>query len=475
MSSIESGPSSLAETPRSSRKILWLRIAAILVLCGFIAGIREAYWHNQLLLFLSGLAALLGTGAVWLHFEEPRVARFGWEGWKRFAACCLMLALIEGGYRLAPQFGASVPESGAIRRDGALTMVTYREAKNDPQAFDKWWGVYLAEGASSQKQITQPTPGEPVPYVFKPNSSAPIFNTRVEVNSLGLIGKEVPFDKGDAYRIVVVGASHSAGTPMQPGDRTWPEWLEEKIRAQAPAGREVQVLNAAGAGLTMEHCLHRLKTVVLPLKPDMIITYFGNLEFSWLRSDFRLPHRQPTLRSPRASVMIRKVESRYSKWWASWKKDPPAIEDFDPLVPRLEQCRLARKYQEYIQTARDNGIQLVVCNFGMAVNNSSPPDAIQFYSQSYPDAKFLMEANRVNTAMLPLVIRPESGARLIDIQDGFDGAYEDLFIDLVHLTDAGGEKLADNVLRGIADLLPSSGSRPVPPLASHPEDKTSLR
>jgi len=73
------------------------------------------------------------------------------------------------------------------------------------------------------------------------------------------------------------------------------------------------------------------------------------------------------------------------------------------------------------------------------------------------------------------VIRAETGARLVDIQDGFDGAYEDLFIDLVHLTDAGGEKLADNVLRGIADLLPSSGSRPVPPVAIRPETESKIR
>jgi hypothetical protein len=114
----------------------------------------------------------------------------------------------------------------------------------------------------------------------------------------------------------------------------------------------------------------------------------------------------------------------------------------------------------------------------MAVDHRSPNDVIDFYASAYPNAKFLIEANRLNSAMLPLVIRPESGARLIDVQEGLNGVWGDQFLDLVHPADAGNARLAENVFRGIVDLLPAPSPHPrssARPLAARPEEGTTVR
>jgi lysophospholipase L1-like esterase len=311
-----------------------------------------------------------------------------------------------------------------------------------------------------------------VPYVLKPNTSRPFLHGQIRVNSLGLCDREVPLDKGTHYRIVVLGSSHTQCPPVEATDTPWPAKLERLIRARIASDREIEVLNAGAAAYTIEHNLHRLKDVVLPLKPDMIITYFGYNEFEAFRKEFPLP-KIPTRPRPRASILIGKVDQRFHNWLAEQSPDPPPLGDDVLLSPRLAQCRMADAYREYVEIARREGIQLVVCNFNMAVDEQSPQDVIRFYGQAFPNVRYMIEANRLNTAMLKQVIPPETGARLIDVQSDLNGCWDHEYLDLVHLSETGKETLAENVLRGIADLLPRQrSSEPLPPVANRPKDNS---
>jgi lysophospholipase L1-like esterase len=442
-----------------------------------LAVARWGYMENHLVLMLAGLAALLPVAAAVLLLEDRRTASIGWQAWRRLAAALLMFGLIETGYRLANAVSTWHNPPTAATADRPLRVVTFAEAQGDPQAFAEWWRTYSSEWHRHAEQIQTFTPNGPVPYVFKPNTSRPFLRGRVSVNSLGLCDREVPREKGNKFRIVAMGSSHTQCPPIEASDTPWPAMLERLIRERVPSAQEIEVLNAGAAGYTIEHNLHHLQSVVLPLKPDMIVTYFGYNEFDRFREDFSMPRSTPKVRQ-RASILLQKIDRRFAAWLAEHTPSPSLPQDLTPLAPRLADCRLARAYREYLRIARREGIQLVVCNFNMAVDESSQDEVIRFYEQGFPNVRFMIEANRLNTAMLLLVVRPESGARLIDVQTELNGRWDHAFVDLVHLSETGKAQLAENVLRGIVDLLPGVSPSPgssAPPsrLAERPDGASS--
>ncbi len=447
-----------------------LRSGAVVTALGCLGIVRSGYLDNQAVLFFGGFGALLCLAAGWLLLESGRVKTVGWRVWQRCAAALLMFAVVEAGCRTAAWLPSSQSDS---ERSDTVRVVTFSEAQGDPHAFSMWWSKYSSEWHRHEEQIQTFTPGQPVPYVFKPNTSRPFFQGTVSVNSQGLCDREIPFEKSGNYRIVVMGSSHTQCPPIEASDTPWPAKLEQLIRARVSSDREIEVLNAGAAGYTIENNLHRLQNVVLPLKPDMIITYFGYNEFERFREEFRLPDIPPKPK-PRPSTLLGKLDWRMMKWLTESRSAAEPLADLAALGPRLERCRLARVYQEYLRIAQEAGIQLVVCNFNMAVDSGSLPEVIQFYEQGFPNVQFMIEANRLNTAMLPRVILPDSGARLIDVQPGLNGAWEDNYVDLVHLSETGKARLAESVFEQIQDLLPSSGSTPLRPrLVDRPDTDSS--
>jgi lysophospholipase L1-like esterase len=430
----------------------WIRTVAISGMIGCLVVAQIAFKSNRPLMMLIAVVAAVALLAGWMLLEEAQVTRIGWVVWRRFAAAVLMLVVIEAGYRIVDSLEIKPDAEAQAAAARSAKVVTYTEAKGDPVAFQKWWDVYVAEWYRNAELIQTSTPGVPVPYEFKPNTSRRFFRGELSVNSLGLCDREVPIEKGDKYRIVVMGSSHTQCAPIEADDTTWPAKLERLIHERIPNSQRIEVLNAGASAYSMENNLHRLKTVVLPLKPDMIITYFGYNDYKLFQKEFRLPAYPPQL-GKRASVLFSKIELRYKTWLCERMAGNEPLDDLAALQPRLEQCRIARLYEEYLRITREAGIQLVVCNFNMAVDEQSPPDVVRFYGQGFTHVKFMIGANRLNSTMLPLVIRPETGAKLIDVQDKLNGVWEGPYVDLVHLSESGKSQLAENVFTGIAEIL----------------------
>ncbi|MCC7423754.1 MAG: SGNH/GDSL hydrolase family protein [Planctomycetaceae bacterium] len=445
------------DTDSERRKRICLRAAFAAIFSCATACVAWGYSANQPLAFFGGLAACVGIAAGWLRMETAPIQHVGWMVWQRCAAAILMLGIIESGYWLHARRAAAQSSASSQSAAATLQPVSFSQAKGDPYAFSQWWFAYAAEWYRDKDRIQEWTPDKPYPYVFRPNTSRPFVRGTVSVNSHQLCDREVPFDKGDKYRIVVMGSSHTQCPPVEATDTPWPSKLERLIHERLDNGRQVEVLNAGAAGYTMIENLHRLRDVVLPLKPDMIITYFGYNEFGEFRKEFKLQASVPSLK-PRPSKLLGKIDWRMKKWLAKARVQTEPLENLDELAPRLAECRLANVYREYLKIARDNGISLVVCNFNMAVDENSPEEVIQFYEDGFPKVRGMVQANRLNTAMLPLIIGKEPGSRLIDVHEGLNGHCEPNYLDLVHLSEPGKAQLAENVYRGIVDLLPKASS-----------------
>src|SRR5206468_9990771 len=158
---------------------------------------------------------------------------------------------------------------------------SYEAARKDGVAFMHWWNCYIHQWELTQRAIYLPEPGNPASYRLRPNSRSVFFQCPISINSKGFRGKEIAEDKGPAYRIVALGESTTFGLTLGPDDRPWPELLEQliaqRLGARRPAGgiRPVEVINAGVPGYDIVESVGRMERDILPLKPDMVISYHG--------------------------------------------------------------------------------------------------------------------------------------------------------------------------------------------------------
>ncbi len=243
-------------------------------------------------------------------------------------------------------------------------------------------------------------PARQIPVRLRPSSETMLLNGRISINSLGFRGPEVAFEKGSAYRIVAMGESTTFGFTINPGEKPWPELLEEMIRERLHPKRPVEVINAGVPANDLCHALLRLPREILPLRPDMIISYHGANGFRWVRDS--LPSRfydTPPEYRRRPLKLLGDCEYRlrvlFFKRRVLAQHTPSAIRVIDPL-----KTPYAEHYRHFIEAVQTNRIRLVLANFSMAVNGRSDRDVVAFYRPGYPSAYWQIRANEVHSRIV---------------------------------------------------------------------------
>jgi lysophospholipase L1-like esterase len=278
-----------------------------------------------------------------------------------------------------------------------------------------------------------------------------MFQSVISINALGFRGEEIAMPKGRRFRIVALGESTTFGCTFNPEDRTWPEWLERMIRDELKPPRLVEVINAGTPSFTVENNVSRLARDILPLQPDLVISYHGANGFYWLDSAIPPPGgpRPPYYRE-RPLKLLADVEYRlrlgaYNRQRAG--RAPRAGPVGNPL-----ETEYARHYENLIEALRTNGIPLAIANYSMAVNQRSDQEVIEFYRSGFPHVFREIDANSQHTRLVEELARQHDEIHLIDTHPGLDGRHEH-FIDLVHFTESGREQIARNIFVGIRPIL----------------------
>lgn len=209
-------------------------------------------------------------------------------------------------------------------------LYLYRNAERDPAGFVEWCKACDAEFEKMVKTIFMPDPaGLSLPRP-KPSSRTRFFQSTVSINSLGFRGKEVPREKGNAYRIVALGESTTFGVTMRENDSPWPELLEQLIRKRLRPQRPVEVINAGVSCWELQANLRRLVAEILPLHPDMIKLL---AECEYRLRVMNAVSREQALLTARASSSVSPLQTEY-----------------------------AQTYRELIRIAQTNQVRLVLAN-----------------------------------------------------------------------------------------------------------------
>ena len=78
------------------------------------------------------------------------------------------------------------------------------------------------------------------------------------------------------YKVLVLGASVSAGYGTKSGEYAWPALLEHKLNEQLPEGYEsAVVINSSVLGSRLNQDSRRLQDELIYLNPDLVISYGG--------------------------------------------------------------------------------------------------------------------------------------------------------------------------------------------------------
>lgn len=338
------------------------------------------------------------------------------------------------------------------RQDTRKRMYSYAAGKEDRAGYANWWNCYLAEWDIVERVVCMPNPDGFFPWSLRPNSTAMLFQSRIAINSRGFRGPEIREPKGDTYRIVTLGESTTFGITLNPEDRPWSEWLEQLIKERMHFPRPVQVINAGVPGYRLDHNLRRFAADILPLKPDMVISYHGINGFPMLNEALPAmvgapptPYRQRPLR------LLADVEYKLKllayRERRSARLAPLAKGESDPM-----RTPYAAFYQQLIDLARTNQFRLALANYSMAVNRESGPAATRFYQVGYPATPLLVEANVLHTAMLRILANANPEILLINTHPRLDGKCEN-FLDLVHFSPEGDREMAEAVFEAIKDEL----------------------
>lgn len=407
--------------------------AGILLTAGYLQNEAGVFYLGWFLLALTLAAALV---LVRMPF---RLAQGG------LGLLLFVLLLPAVDHLLRPRFANQIRP--------AQKLYSFAVSGQDPAAFERWWNYYRDQWDMMGGQVFRPDPEGKFPFRLREGARGTLAESEIRINQLGFRGEDFPRDKGNAFRIVALGESTTFGCTLEPGDRPWPEVLADLIRLRLKTARPVEVINAGVPAYTVVHNVERLVSEILPLQPDVIISYHGYNGFRMLDSAVPPAHGlRPPSYPKRPLKLLADAEHRLRL--AAWKRRSAT----PPPKPAARENPLATPYAEayrrLIALCEQHGVQLALATFSMAVNPASPPEVVDFYRRGFPSVHAQIQANHVHTQIARTLAAEHPRVLLVDTQPLLDGRQEQ-FIDLIHLTQEGRNTLAEALFQGLRPVLPT--------------------
>ena len=429
-----------------------LALAFALIAAGALA--RDAFMGDRPFVFYSALVAA-ATLAMALAERAGRFAGGFGTAMRALFLFALVLPVADALYRSS----TGVPIVGSM----AAPTYSYRAARENPAAFAMWWFYYLNEWIRDdgiRGAIEKPDPEKKLPFVLVPGSSGRMFDTTIRINAAGFRGPEIAPDKDGRFRIVALGESQTFGPTLRDGEKPWPELLQALFARHASCGRTIEVVNAGTEAYTLEDNLVRMRRDILPLKPDLIVSTHGMNGLLALGLRQEAEPNEPGVR-PRASALIGRAVLTIERAAHDWRtRSAPRLVAPPPLSDEaLLNSRYAEAYRKLIALGRNSGVPVALATASMAVNESSPREVKDFYGAVFKPIDDIIAANAAHNRMVRLLAK-ENGAPLIDMTAGVDGVWDDdLFLDIVHFTEKGNERVAEGMFEALLPILAEEGVR----------------
>jgi peptidoglycan/LPS O-acetylase OafA/YrhL/lysophospholipase L1-like esterase len=417
------------------------RIIGLLVAGGGGWLCNWSFHAGQALLFYAGMIATafgLIVGLIGLTFW-----RHGFFNTIRIGLALFALTLPAVDYLY------SLTLNQEVRRPG-LNTYSFRQAQSDPAAFQAWWTFFVDEfNKGAKANIEEPDPEGKLPFLQKPNARSKFFDTEIRINNRGFRGPDFDIDKGSNWRIFVMGESPTFGTLTTADQRAWPTVLQELIDKKLACRRPVQVINAGAIGYNLKNSIERLKRFILPLKPDMLVSYHGFNNLAMV-DPVLMQMPQPPQWQRRASPLIGEVMFKFKM--LRWARQMQAFNATHTAEAKFSD-EYAGLYRELVALGKANGFATVLANLSTVITKDSPRQVIDFYGRVFMPISRILPAAAEHNRIVEEVAK-DTGTPFIDTTPGLAGQWDaDYFYDMVHFTQKGSNVLANRIFEGLMPLL----------------------
>lgn len=360
-----------------------------------------------------------------------------------------------------PVVAKPTPAEKSFASRAVPSRYLYREAKGNPAAYERWYNSYIDELIRTHWILHGPDPKGILGYVLKPGASANYFDGHISINGLGYRGTDFPREKGDAFRILVIGDSVTFGQTLFSDGKPWPAVLDDLLNERLQCKRPLQVINGGVNGYTIKDGTKLVKRDADWLEPDVVMSMFGITDITlavafldWLQPITLPPGVLPEPRhlyvawmAKTAAVkfinIFRKEASETHKYISSWL---PYREDDDKIYTTPQH----KEYEALIETTKAMNAKLFILGISTAVVPQSPEVARNFYES----AQIIELIPRFNQMLRRLGERHSPHAKFVETGQNLVGRYDDgLFLDLMHLTPEGEAQMATNVYDALMPAL----------------------
>jgi lysophospholipase L1-like esterase len=416
-------------------------IASGLVTLGAGAVVNWSYHAPQPLVFY--IALIVTAVALSLFLIATRMFRYG--GLRTIALVALVFAITlpVADFIYARTINAEVSKP-------KLEAYSFRDAKGDPAAFQAWWAFFAQQWMRGARfGLELPDPEGRLPFLQKPDSRGRFFEADIRINNRGFRGPDFPVEKADGeFRVFVLGDSATFGTLTGPEQRAWPDVLQNLVEERLSCRGFIRVVNAGTVTYSLANSVERLRRFIVPLKPDMVITYQGFNNLTLIDPEMAVMPTPPDWR-PRGSMLIAEAFYRtrllqYGKRMQAFQK-PTASIKYSDTYDRL--------YGEIVDMGAANGFVPVLATMSLVVNEQSPQEVIDFYGRTFVPINRILPALAEHNRIVERVAHRTSSV-FLDTQPALSGKWnDDDFIDIIHFTQKGSNVLAQTAYEKIAPLL----------------------
>src|SRR5258708_1369282 len=336
---------------------------------------------------------------------------------------------------------------------------TFRSANGNPEAFHAWWAYYVNEWSKldgGKKATEEPDPKGILPFVLVPNSTTKFFDSTIHINNLGFRGADIDLDKKNRFRIFTLGESPTFGPTLRADEKPWPEVLQALINSKLTCDIPIEVINAGTEVYNIANNIERLRRDILPLKPDLVISYHGYNGLGVLfggnpMSDANIQIQEPRRIENKPSALLNEIvyRARLAIFRSQKQKEPSPIYSEKQIM----ESEYAVNYRKLFRIAHDEGFRVVISTSSMAVSASTPREVKDFYGSLFTGIDETIIRNSAHNEMVRRLAAIET-VPLIDTTSQLDGHWdEDLYLDLVHFTQAGNDRMAQTMFDGLTDML----------------------
>ncbi len=177
---------------------------------------------------------------------------------------------------------------------------------------------------------------------------------------------EIPQEKtAGVIRIAILGASTTEGSSGN--ENTYPTQLEKILKQQ---GFNVEIINAAHGGYTIDDILAFYQQFVIPVDPDLVIFYEGsmnNVNFNeWIKNyDFKFSQNYIKL-YPSWFQTIYQHSALFVKLTNNlifYKKNLSQNHEFNQELPKQSLNHYQEKVQELLSIAKENKQTIILATF----------------------------------------------------------------------------------------------------------------